>query len=28
HHLASGMAGALLSGVTIKALRKRGYQMF
>lgn len=26
--LASGMAGALLSGVTIKALRKRGYQMF
>ncbi|RWZ55834.1 YuiB family protein [Bacillus licheniformis] len=26
--LASGMAGSLLSGVTIKALRKRGYQMF
>lgn len=26
--LASGLLGAIAAGVTIKALRKRGYQMF
>ena len=26
--LAGGLAGAITSGIAIKALRKRGYQMF
>ncbi|AGZ57718.1 hypothetical protein BAMY_15035 [Bacillus amyloliquefaciens] len=26
--LAGGLAGAIMSGIAIKALRKRGYQMF